>query len=121
MSRILSFIALAVVSLITGCASLPLLEGRTATSALPTRRKPGSAARSPRGIAAHPGKAGIHPLPNPRDAFATRVLLAAAFERSLDGQYFIWEGDQVGYLLDSADRVIALAPVTRRNPTDSCA
>jgi hypothetical protein len=31
MSRILSFVAVALASLITGCASLPSLEGRTAT------------------------------------------------------------------------------------------
>ena len=35
----------------------------------------------------------------PHDAFAARVLLAAAAERPLDVQYFIWHGDVVGTLL----------------------
>ena len=37
-------------------------------------------------------------LPEPRDAFAARILLAATAEKSLDAQYYIWHGDQVGYL-----------------------
>ena len=35
-------------------------------------------------------------------AFAARVLFAAAAEKSLDAQYYIWHGDQVGYLLFEA-------------------
>jgi len=52
--------------------------------------------------AANPGKAGIHPLPEPREAFAARILLAAAADRSLDVQYYIWHGDETGYLLFEA-------------------
>ena len=50
------------------------------------RRHRGNAAR-PRGRARRrreSGQAGIHSLPNPYDAFAARVLLAAAAEKSLD-------------------------------------
>ncbi len=54
------------------------------------------------GIAAHPGKSGIHPLHVPQDAFAARVLLAAAAERSLDLQYYIWHADSTGLLLYEA-------------------
>jgi len=50
-------------------------------------------------VLAHPGKSGIYALPRGRDAFAARGLLAAAAERSLDVQYYIWHGDSVGYLL----------------------
>ena len=49
--------------------------------------------------AAHVGASGIHPLPNARDAFAARVLLARAAERSLDIQYYIWRNDLTGTLL----------------------
>jgi len=45
-------------------------------------------------VAAHAGKAGIHAMPAPTDAFAARVLLANAAEISLDVQYYIWNGDQ---------------------------
>jgi putative cardiolipin synthase len=102
MCRMLAFAVAALASLITGCASLPSLEGRTATSALAdtVETRLGHAV-TPR-VAANPGKTGIHALPVPYDAFAARVLLAAATEKSLDVQYFIWHGDQVGYLLFEA-------------------
>ncbi len=99
MSRTLSFVVVALASLIAGCASLPSPEGRTATSALAdTAGTRLGRAVSP-SVAANPGKTGIHALPDPHDAFAARVLLAAAAEKSVDAQYFIWHGDQVGYLL----------------------
>jgi putative cardiolipin synthase len=53
-------------------------------------------------VAAHPGKTGIHPLQVPREAFAARGLLAGAAERSIDAQYYIWHGDETGYLLFEA-------------------
>jgi putative cardiolipin synthase len=99
MRRILSFVAVAVASLITGCASLPSLEGRTTATAFVDT----SATRLGRAVAAdvaaNPGKTGIHPLADPHDAFAARLLLATTAEKSLDLQYFVWDGDQVGYLL----------------------
>ena len=91
--------ALALAACIAGCAGLPSLQGRTATSALTDTRgtRLGEAVES---IALeHPGKSGIHGLSDPRDAFAARVLLAATAERSLDVQYYIWHGDQVGNLM----------------------
>ncbi len=102
MSRILSFVAVALASLITGCASLPSLEGRTVTSALAdTAGTMLGRAVAPE-VTANPGKTGIHALPEPHDAFAARVLLAGTAEKSLDVQYYIWHGDQVGYLLFEA-------------------
>ena len=50
-------------------------------------------------LLAHPGRSGLHPLPDPLEAFAARMLLAHAAERSLDVQYYIWRGDQTGTLL----------------------
>jgi putative cardiolipin synthase len=50
-------------------------------------------------VAAHPGHSGIFALPDARDAFAARVLLAQAAERSLDVQYYIWRRDMTGTLL----------------------
>jgi putative cardiolipin synthase len=102
MSRILSFVAVVFASLITGCASLPPLEGRTATFALADTAATRLGRAVGPSVTANPGKAGIHALPEPHDAFAVRVLLAAAAEKSLDLQYFIWHGDQVGYLLFEA-------------------
>lgn len=53
-------------------------------------------------IAAHPGKTGIRALSSAREAFAARGLLARAAEHSLDVQYYIWNGDETGYLLFEA-------------------
>ncbi|HET7060768.1 MAG TPA: phospholipase D family protein [Nitrosospira sp.] len=50
-------------------------------------------------MAAHPGYAGIHPLPHALDSFAARVLLIRAAERSLDLQYYTWQKDMTGTLL----------------------
>ena len=89
-------------ALLTGCVSLPSLEGRTETSALTgTHGTRLGRALAPR-AAADPGKTGIYPLIAARDAFVARVLLANAADRSLDVQYYIWHGDQTGYLLFEA-------------------
>jgi putative cardiolipin synthase len=102
MRRIVALAVAALAVLITGCASLPSLEGRPTTSALAdtagTRLGRAVAAE----VAANPGKTGVHAFPEPHDAFAARVLLAAAAENSLDVQYYIWHGDEVGYLLFEA-------------------
>ncbi len=52
--------------------------------------------------AAHPGRSGVLPLSDGGDAFAARVALADAAERSLDVQYYIWHGDMSGTLLFEA-------------------
>jgi len=52
--------------------------------------------------AAHPGLTGVHALRDGREAFAARVLLAKAAERSLDVQYYIWHADTSGKLLAHA-------------------
>jgi putative cardiolipin synthase len=53
-------------------------------------------------VAAHPGKSGIYALPDAREAFAARVLLARAADRTLDVQYYIWHRDMTGTLLMEA-------------------
>jgi cardiolipin synthase C len=86
-------------ALLTGCGSLPSLEGRTATTAMPA----GTGTQLDTAIAplmaAKPGLTGIHPLHDGREAFAARVALADAAERSLDVQYYIWHGDVSGRLM----------------------
>jgi len=51
---------------------------------------------------AHPGKSGVYPLAGAEDAFAARIGLAAAAERSIDAQYYIWHDDVTGKLLFDA-------------------
>jgi cardiolipin synthase C len=94
-------------SLAGGCSTLPSLVNRTTSTALFNTgiTKLGKAI-SPL-VEAHPGKSGIYPLPNARDAFAARALLAQAAERTLDLQYYNWHGDMSGTLLFDAVRAAA--------------
>ena len=102
MSRITALAVVALAALMVGCATLPSLEGRTATTALTDTAETRLGRAVAAGVAANPGKTGIHPLFKAHDAFAARALLAAHAERSLDVQYYIWHPDQVGYLLFEA-------------------
>jgi putative cardiolipin synthase len=52
--------------------------------------------------AANPAQSGIWPLDEGRDAFAARLLLARAADRTLDLQYYIWRRDLSGMLLFAA-------------------
>jgi putative cardiolipin synthase len=90
---------LAIASLLAGCGSLPKLEARLVTTALTDTADTRLGRAVHAAAAAHPGKSGIFPLEIPQDAFAARVLLVRAAERSLDVQYYIWHGDTTGYLL----------------------
>jgi len=84
---------------LAGCASLPPLEGRVETKAFTDTGDTILGRAVTQVAAAHPGKSGIYPVPDPRDALAARLLLAAAAQRSIDAQYFVWHADQAGYLL----------------------
>ncbi|HEX6137727.1 MAG TPA: phospholipase D family protein [Casimicrobiaceae bacterium] len=99
-ARVLGAVVLAI--LVAGCASLPSLEGRSETHAFTDTAATRLGRAVDRAAADHPGRSGIHALPSPGDAFAARALLAAAAEKSLDIQYYIWHGDQTGYLLFEA-------------------
>lgn len=80
-------------------APLPPLAGRTESRAV----APTDDTRLGRAIgpvaAARPGLTGVHLLPDPHDAFAARVALARAAERTLDLRYYIWNGDLSGLQL----------------------
>jgi putative cardiolipin synthase len=92
--------ALAAVPL--ACTTLPDLDGRTrsVTVRATTDTRLGLAVDSI--VAAHPTRSGIVPLADGRDAFAARALLAAAADRTLDIQYYIWHADMSGMLLFEA-------------------
>jgi phosphatidylserine/phosphatidylglycerophosphate/cardiolipin synthase-like enzyme len=64
--------------------------------------------------AAHPGKSGVFPLGDGRDAFAARVLLAQFTERTLDVQYYIWADDKTGTMMFNALRGAAARGVRVR-------
>ncbi|MBO4120666.1 phospholipase D family protein [Cupriavidus gilardii] len=86
--------------LLAGCA-LPSLEHRTRSEALTPEQSRETAlgrALAP-ALAERPGLSGIHPLSDPREAFAARVHGARMAERTLDVQYYIWRRDTTGTLL----------------------
>ena len=99
----LGFLAL----LMAGCGSLPPLEDRTLSSALTDTQSTALGKAAAPLVAAHPGNSGIHPLLDPLDAFAARMLLARTAERSLDVQYYIWRQDTTGTMLFQALRAAA--------------
>ncbi len=87
--------------LAAGCA-LPSLDGRPATTVLKETADTRLARNTAPLVQAHPEKTGIYPLSVAEDAFAARVLLAAAAQKSIDAQYYIWHDDVTGNLLFEA-------------------
>ena len=57
--------------------------------------------------AANPGKSGFAVVDEGRDAFIARVAMADLAEKTLDAQYYIWDGDMTGLIL--ADRLMRAA------------
>jgi putative cardiolipin synthase len=94
-------------SLLAGCASLPSLEGRSASSALSDTASTELGLAITPLVAEHPGKSGVYALADGHDAFAARAVLANTAQRSLDVQYYIWRNDITGVLLFDALRAAA--------------
>jgi len=89
------------VCLLAACASLPASVDRPTSRALDTGATRLSLAIAG-AVAAHPGKTGVLPLLSGHEAFAARMIIAGAAERSLDVQYYIWHADTTGKLLFEA-------------------
>ena len=102
MNRLLSHLIVLLAVAVSGCASLPPPTGRTETTAFTDTGETLLGRAVAPLIAANPGKTGVHPLFDPRDAFAARVVFAGAAQKSLDLQYYIWHGDTVGNLMFEA-------------------
>ncbi|SDM34837.1 Phosphatidylserine/phosphatidylglycerophosphate/cardiolipin synthase [Janthinobacterium sp. OK676] len=106
-SRLLPLLPLLLSALLAGCASLPALDGRIPSHVITDTAQTQLATAIAPMVAQHPGVSGIYPLADGRDAFAARALLAAAAQRSLDVQYYIWHKDITGTLLFDALRQAA--------------
>ncbi len=96
-------------ALLSGCTGLPPLDGRVEsvtlalTETADTRLGRATAPQSQD----HPDQSGVLMLAEGREAFATRMLLAEAAERSLDVQVYIWHADLTGTFLMQAMRAAA--------------
>jgi putative cardiolipin synthase len=90
------------VSLLAGCAGLPVGADRPPSSAYVDTGGTRLGRALAGAVAAHPGKTGVLPLLSGREAFGARMVIAGAAERSLDVQYYIWHADTTGNLLFQA-------------------
>jgi putative cardiolipin synthase len=90
-----------------GCNSLPVNTGRQASVAITDTGDTRLGRAVNELTAAHPGRSGFYALPDGRDAFAARALLAHTAQRSLDIQYYIWRNDTTGALMFNAVRAAA--------------
>jgi putative cardiolipin synthase len=97
--RLPILVLVACVGILAGCTTLPPPTDQTPSQALTDTAQTRLGQAVVPLVAQHPGLSGFMPFEDPHDAFAARVLLARAAERSLDVQYFIWHGDAVGTLL----------------------
>lgn len=101
-------------ALLAGCAELPPQDKRShSVTIVETGDTQLGQAIAPM-AALHPGRSGIYALSDGRDAFAARALLAAAAQRTLDVQYYIWHKDITGTLLFDALRQAAARGVRVR-------
>jgi putative cardiolipin synthase len=90
--------------LVSGCTSLPPLADRTESRAVPAAAGTRLHAAVGPWTSTRAGLTGIRPLTDGREAFAARLALAEAAERTLDLQYYIWHGDVSGRLMFEAVR-----------------
>ena len=99
--RLLFFVAIvaAGVLLMGFMYRLPDISGRTVSNAIDDGAVTSLGREFAPDLAAHPGKAGVFLLPDGRDAFSARALLARRAEKSIDVQYYMYHQDTVGSLL----------------------
>jgi putative cardiolipin synthase len=98
---------LAAALLLTGCARLPTRADIGVSRVLEDTDDTTLGRALLPLAAAHPGDGGIVPLRDPGDAFAARLQLARAAERSIDLQYYIWHDDASGRRLFDTLRAAA--------------
>ncbi|WP_240733299.1 phospholipase D-like domain-containing protein [Kerstersia gyiorum] len=119
-----SGIAIIAAGLVSSCG-LPPLDNRSESQATMTQE--GLDTRLGQSLAPlaaqHPGLSGVLPLTDSLDAFAARILLIAAAERSVDVQYYIWRDDITGNLLlralhDAAQRKVRVRLLLDDNGTN---
>jgi len=108
-TRAAGFLASCALAILVAGCSLPPLDGRSQSHALPAAESRHTTLGQAVDAAAqlHPGLTGVHALSDAHEAFAARMQLAQHAERTLDVQYYIWRDDTTGHLLLEALRAAA--------------
>ena len=91
--------ALLAVALLQACVSLPLPEDRPADEAFASPESTALGTISTFAAVEHGGRSGFLVLDTGRQALLARAALINGAERSIDAQYFIWNGDVSGRYL----------------------
>jgi len=106
----LRLLPVALLLALSGCASLPDNSGRLTSTAFSSPEETTIGRNFSKVAISHPaGQSGFHLMPNGYDAFVARAVLAQKAEQTIDSQYYMVHGDQVGVLymdqlLKAADR-----------------
>lgn len=104
-----SVVIACLVLIVSGCASLPTDVQRTESFAFEETSETKLGLQAQPLVKQHPGQSGFYALKEGIDAFAARVLMVEAAQKSIDLQYYIWHDDLTGKvlhdrLLNAADR-----------------
>ena len=108
-SRLGKLFVIAATLVMAACSSLPTNVQRAPSHTLPDTASTQLGRDIQPLVEAHPGLSGFHVLNDGVDAFATRLRIIRAAEKSIDAQYYIWHTDLTGnamynQLLHAADR-----------------
>ena len=108
-SRLVNLFLISATLALAACSSLPKDIQRTPSYVLPDTSSTPLAMDTQPLVEAHAGLSGFHVLHDGVDAFATRLRIIKAAEKSIDAQYYIWHTDLTGnamynQLLHAADR-----------------
>ncbi len=98
-ARAARWLLLAAVPLLVHCASAPRLDGIEASHALPAADSTQLDRMVLERLGGEPGVSGVQLVQQNALAFAYRAGTAAAAERSIDVQYYLWNADFTGKLL----------------------
>lgn len=107
--RIIQFFIVCLILIVSGCASLPTDVQRTESFTFEETSETELGVRIQPLVKQHPDKSGFYGLKEGIDAYAVRLLLVKAAQKSIDLQYYIWHDDLTGrvlhnQLLAAADR-----------------
>ena len=108
-TAIKGFFIACLILIVSGCASLPTDVERTPSYMLVNTSDTELGQEIQPYVKQHPEQSGFHLMFKGIDAFATRLSLVNAAQKSIDIQYYIWHDDLTGKvlhnrLLNAADR-----------------